>query len=738
MKIDRLRRRRTERARHGRIGLGRVIVMTLVVLGTALGVAFATTYQSVTADLPDIDEMQPVGLGQNSRIYDRNGKLLGYIAGVTNRTELPLSRIPISLREATVAIEDKRFYEHDGVDWVRVVGAALRNALDSSGLRQGGSTITMQLVKNLYDPDAPRNFTQKIKEAHLAQEVERRYSKDEILAKYLNGVFYGQNSVGVQAAALTFFDKPVWAINLPQAALLAGLPQAPSAYNPFVNPKDATARRNTVLQEMATQGYITQAEADEAKASGLQLKRGKIYERKREGYFFDYVRKELVDRYGDDRVQNGGFAVRTTIDPKLQRAAEQAIARNLGQEGDPAAAVVLLDARTGYIRAMATNQEYGADAQFNYAAQAQRQPGSTFKTFVLTRAIADGINPYSTVYDSRPIDIDDPEWGPIKVATYSNSYRGAVPISQATLASDNTVYIQMTLDVGPERVVEIAKEMGVQSDLPVVPSIGLGSGEVTPLEMAAAYAPLANGGFRVTPIAVTDLGAGMPKGDLAKPKRTRVFDDGVAYEVTRILRDNVTSGTGTAANIAPNVAGKTGTTDDYTDAWFVGYTPRYVCAVWVGYPNDDGVRRSMTSVHGITVSGGSFPARIWADFMRVASAKDGNLTWKLPKNPVEWSPFSSDFTESAGSYMVSSAKSTSTAKTTKTTKPGTTTKVQKPDPAADPTTVTPAPAPTPTPAPKPAPTPAPAPAPTPAPTPTPTPTPTTPTPTPTTPTPTTP
>jgi len=201
------------------------------------------------------------------------------------------------------------------------------------------------------------------------------------------------------------------------------------------------------------------------------------------------VRQELIDRYGEQRVQNGGLAVRTTIDPRLQRAAEQAIAGNLGQEGDPAAAVVLIDARTGYIRAMATSREYGKDSQFNYAAQARRQPGSTFKTFVLTRAIADGINPYSTVYDSRPIDINDPRWGPIQVATYSNSYRGAVPISQATLASDNTVYIQMTLDVGPERVVDIAKKMGVQSDLPVVPSIGLGSGEVTPLEMAAAYAP---------------------------------------------------------------------------------------------------------------------------------------------------------------------------------------------------------------------------------------------------------
>ncbi len=723
MKINRLRRRREGRARHGRIGAGKVVLMALVVVFTGLGVGFATTYQSVTDDLPGLDDLKPVSLGQNTRMYDRNGKLLGYIAGVTNRTEIPLSRIPLSLREATVAIEDKRFYEHDGVDWVRVVGAAARNAASEDGLRQGGSTITMQLVKNLYDPDAPRDFPQKIKEAHLAQEVEARYSKNEILAKYLNGVFYGQNAVGVQAASLTYFDTPVWAISLPQAALLAGLPQAPSAYNPFWNPKDATARRNTVLQQMADQGYITQAEAAKAKASPLGLKRGTTYEKKKEGYFFDYVRGELIDRYGEQRVQRGGLAVRTTIDPKLQRAAEQAIASNLGYADDPAAAIVLIDARTGYIRAMATSETYGKDSQFNYAAQAKRQPGSTFKTFVLTRAIADGINPYSTVYDSKPIDITDPKWGPVKVATYSNSYRGATPIAAATLSSDNSVYIQMTLDVGPERVVNMAKRMGVTGTLPVVPSIGLGSGEVSPLDMAVAYAPLANGGFRVKPIAMTDLGQGVPKGDLATPKRTRVFSDGVAYEVTRILRDNVTGGTGGAANIGVPVAGKTGTTDDFTDAWFVGYTPRYVCAVWVGYPNNDGVRRSMTSVRGTTVAGGTFPARIWGDFMRVVTAKDGNVDWPLPKSPVEWSVFSSDFTESAGQYKTDSAKSTSTAtttttKSTKTTPTKPTTTVA---PAPPPTTVAPEPAPAPAPAPAPTPAPAPEPAPAPAPAPAPTP-----------------
>ena len=721
--VNRMRRRRKARAKHGRLGAGRVIAFALVVIVTILGVAGATAYQSVTAGLPGLDEIKPVALGQNSRILDRNGKVLGYITGVTNRTELPYARIPKALRDATVAIEDKRFYQHDGVDYVRLVGAAVRD-LTAGGVKQGGSTITMQLAKNLYDPNAPRGFSQKIKEAYLAKEIEQKYTKDQILAKYLNGVFYGENSIGVQAASLTYFNKPVWAISLAQAALLAGLPQAPSAYDPFLNPKDATARRNTVLDEMANQGYVSRADADAAMASGLDLHHGTFYERKKEGYFFDYVRQQLLDQFGEQRVQQGGMAVRTTIDPKLQRAAEQAIARNLGQPDDPAAAIVMMDARTGYIRAMATSQTYGSDSQFNYATQAKRQAGSTFKTFVLTRAIADGTNPYTTIYASRPININDPKWGPVNVATYSNTYAGPISIHDATLHSDNSVYIQMTLDEGPDRVVNMAKRMGIKEDLPVVPSIGLGSGEVTPLDMATAYAPLANGGFRVKPISITDLGKNAPASDLATPKRTRVFSDGVAYEVTRILRDNVHGGTGGAADIGIAQAGKTGTTDDYTDAWFVGYTPRYVCAVWVGYPNADGVRRSMTSVHGITVAGGTFPAQIWADFMRVATAKDGSLDWAMPKDPVEWSAFSSDFTDSASQYAVSTAKSTSTGRTTSTPKTtstgGMNTKVQPPD-----TVVVPIPAPAPAPAP--APTPAPAPAPAPAPTPTaPTPAPPTP------------
>ena len=262
---------------------------------------------------------------------------------------------------------------------------------------------------------------------YLALQYEKQYTKNQILARYLNGVFYGQNAVGVQAASLTYFDKDVREITLPQAALLAGLPQAPTAYNPFENPDEARGRRNVVLEEMAEQGLITREDAERAKRAGLDLKRGQAYKRKREEYFFEYVRQVLIDRYGENEVQNGGFKVYTTIDPALQSAARRTIRENLYYDDDPDAAVVMIDSQKGFIRAMASSQRFSEENQFNLATQARRQPGSTFKTFVLTEAIRQRINPYSTLYASKKLDFVDKDYGPIDVATYSNSYRGAHP-----------------------------------------------------------------------------------------------------------------------------------------------------------------------------------------------------------------------------------------------------------------------------------------------------------------------
>jgi penicillin-binding protein 1A len=652
----RRRRRRARRRRGSRMRLLGISV-ALLVGGVALASAF--TINAIGDDLRD-ENIKPISLGQNSRIYDKNGRQLGIIAGVTNRTTVRLQRIPKSLRDATVAVEDQRFYEHDGVDYRRVLGAAIRD-IRSGSAREGASTITMQLVKNLYPGGEERTLERKAREAYLAYQYEDKYTKNQILEEYLNGVFYGQNAVGVQAASLTYFARPVSKISLPQAALLAGLPQAPTRYSPFLNPDVARERRNEVLDRMRDQGFITPALADRAKRSGLGIKRGQAYSRKREGYFFDFVRQDLVQKLGKNKVQTGGFRVYTTIDPTLQRAAERAIRDTLYLDDDPAAAVLMIDARTGFIRAMASSERYSKDSQFNLAAQALRQSGSAFKTFVLTKAIEDGINPATTFYESKPLNFYDEKWGQIDVSTYSNSYRGVIPLSSATLSSDNSVYTQLTIDVGPPEVKELAERMGIprSRNLPPYPSLGLGSGEVTLLDMATGYAPLANGGFRIDPIAISRMKAPDGRELRFRPRRKRVFSDGVAYEVTRILHQNVLGGTGTASQIGVPTAGKTGTTDNFVDAWFVGYTPEFVTAVWVGYPNDGGVKREMRSVHGIAVAGGSFPAQIWSRFMKEAVG-DRYVDFPLPENPVRWSPFSSSFIQAALAARAASTEKTET------------------------------------------------------------------------------
>lgn len=675
--LRRRRRGRLRRARRRRSNLAFILLGTFAALVVGGVLVTALAVHTVAGDLRG-QELKEIELGENTRIYDKDGKQLGIVAGVTNRTEVSGSRIPQVLKDATVAIEDKRFYEHDGVDYYRLLGAAARD-LQSGSARQGASTITMQLMKNLYNPEGGSRVADigmKIEEAYLAFQYEKRYSKQQILNKYLNGVFYGQNAVGVQAASLTYFDRSVKDITLPQAALLAGLPQAPSAYNPFANAEAAKARRNLVLQAMAEQGYITAEQAEKAQRAGLGLKRGTAYTQKREEYFFEYVRQVLIERYGEKAVQRGGFRVYTTIDSRLQKEARAAIAGRLYYDDDPAAAVVTVDSRSGYIRAMASSQAFSADNQFNFATQAMRQPGSTFKTFVLAEAVRRGINPNSTVYQSKPLKFTDPRWGPIDVSTYSNSYSGPVSIARATLSSDNSVYTQMTLDLDPNSVVDLAYEMGVpkERNLPRYPSVGLGAGEVTPLDMATAYAALSNGGFRVLPVAISKIVKPDGTEEVFKPGRRRVMTDGQAYEVTKILQANITSGTGGSAQIGVDAAGKTGTTDDFVDAWFVGYTPHYSTAVWVGYPNDQGEKRHMWSVHGIAVAGGSFPAQIWGDYMgRLVEHTGDRTSFPLPTTPVEWSSFSSDFVNEAREAEAAAAASEAAEQTESTSTGATTT-----------------------------------------------------------------
>ena len=595
------------------------MLLIVALIATAAAVAGGSGIYAFGSSC-DLSALHEVRIGQNTFVYAADGSLLGAIPAERNRQVVPLSRVSPWMPKATIAIEDRRFYTHGGID-PQGIARAVYEDVKARRVVQGGSTITQQLVRNLYISNE-RTVQRKLKEACLAIKLNDAWSKQRILASYLNQVYYGNLAYGIEAASQTYFSKPARALTLPEAALLAGLTQAPSAYNPFVEPGKALSRRDAVLRAMRDQGAITEAQYAWANRSRVHLKPGRLYKDIREPYFFGYVRDQLVRKYGAETVRSGGLKVYTTIVPRWQQAAQNAIKGTLTDPADPAAAVISIDPANGAIRAMTAVVPGHSNNQFNLLSQARRQPGSTFKTFVLAAAIEKGIDPDTTSYVSapftyKPVDngnCDDGSWWCVK--TYDSTYNGWTTISRATLRSDNTVYAQLTLDVGPDKVGEMAQRLGVRSPLKVggqyVPAMGLGSVAVSPLDMASAYATLAAGGIYSEPTAIRKVvlpnGKEDTKAGWGSPKRKRVISDGVAWKVTQILEDNVSYGTGVGAGFGRPAAGKTGTTDKHADAWFVGYTPDLATAVWMGYQAGE---IPMENVHGIAVSGGSFPADIW-------------------------------------------------------------------------------------------------------------------------------
>ena len=630
------RHRQSRRRKHR--GSGSKILLAIGVIATVciIGVLSVAGYVlAIAATAPDLTDLKADDKGQLSVVYASDGTKLGFIQSDTLRRVVPWKELPVDLRRATVAIEDERYYKHGGVDVNAIVRAGIKN-LESGETVQGGSTITQQLVRALYIKDPERNFARKIREAKLASELEEDHSKSWILHNYLNAVPYGtvngRTSIGAEAAAVTFFDKHASKLKLHEAALLAGLPQAPSQYNPFRNGQAAIERRNDVLEKMYENGYITRLEYEKAAAKDLGLKQGLRYVQRREPYFFDYVQEKLIERYGVGVVRAGGLRIHTTIDPALQDSAREAINAYYGDPAGPSSAIVSIDPADGRIRAMASSGTYG-ERRFNLAAQGHRQPGSAFKTMVLTAAILKGVDPDSTSYTSKPLNINDPEYGPWQVKTFGDSYGGTMSLTRATLASDNTVYAQLILDIGPKAVCKTAKLLGITTKLDCYPAEGLGglTRGVTTLEMASAYATLASGGVRHRPTGIERVV--FPDGkseNLGNSEGKRVMTDGQAYEVTKILKMNVTSGTGTAANYGCPAAGKTGTTDEAKDAWFVGYTPKLSSAVWVGYP-DAGV--AMPGAQG-----GTYAAPVWHAYMLPAHGEYCE-DFPLPEEPFVSSPF---------------------------------------------------------------------------------------------------
>jgi len=654
------RRRRATRRKRRRVAL--TVAVLVIGIPAGLVVAGFTTAEAFLSSC-SLSSLKPIDIGQTSFLYAADGSLLGSIPAQRHRQPVRLGAVSHWMQAATVAVEDRRFYSNSGVDY-EGIARAFWTDMTAQKVVQGGSTLTQQLVRNIYIGNDGRTIGRKIKEACLAIKLGQKWTKSRILEAWLNNVYFGSSAYGIEAASEIYFSKHASQLSLKEAALLAGLPQAPSVYDPLIDPQAAIERRDVVLRAMLDTGAINQYQYDTVvKDRSPHLHPGNLYSTIREPYFFNYVIDQLVAAYGANTVREGGLQVYTTIDPRLQREAEHAITSTLNLKTDPASAIVAIDPRSGAIRAMNAVTPGNAGNQFNLAVQARRQPGSTFKTFVLTAAVAQGINPASTYYVSAPFEYQPspsvPAWN---VTTYDHTYVGWISIENATLRSDNTVYAQLTIDVGPANVAAMAHRLGIQSPLAPVPSIGLGTIGVSPLEMASAYATLSAGGIYSRPMAITKVVLSSGKTDKdagwGTPARKRVIPEGVAYVVTKILEENVQYGTGVAANIGRPAAGKTGTTDNHADAWFVGYTPTLDAAVWVGYPQGE---VPMTDVHGIAVAGGTFPAQIWHAFMQPALGSLPPQDWSAPKTLPTWKPFQ------RGKYALSSVPAYLQPTTTTTT-----------------------------------------------------------------------
>ncbi|MGQ0539813.1 MAG: penicillin-binding protein 1A [Gemmatimonadaceae bacterium] len=598
---------------------------------------------------PSAVEIRGYQPSEGGRILDRNGKLLGRLTAI-KRVNVPLRAVPRHVRDAFIATEDRRFHEHDGLDW-RGVGRAVVRNVASLGVREGFSTITMQVARNTFLAGRngawiERSLGRKLLELRLARLLERRLTKDEILALYLNAIYLGNGTYGVEAASRDLFGKRVRDLSLAEGAMLAALPKGPSAYTPRRDYERALARRNLVLGLMEREGKADPVDVRIAQDEPLEVAdRGWSPTLPSESYALDAVRS-MVDsllraRRGGRGYERGNVTVYTTIDAQVQRIAERVVRRRAerienatswwsedAEEGELQAALVALDPRTGDMRALVGGRRYVRGA-FNRALAARRQPGSAFKPFVYAAALEIGMTPASLV-DDEPVTVSlgDQEWTP---ANYGDEYYGRVTLRSALAHSANAATVRVSRRVGEARVAQVASRNGISSPLRAFPAIALGAVEVTPLELVAAYAPFANGGWRVAPRLVRRIE--LPdRSEIyrSEPLKVPVMDPRDAFQMTSMLRGVVDGGTGSAVRgygIRGPVAGKTGTTNNGTDVWFVGYTPTLVAGVWFGYD----APRSL----GDGANGGRYAAPAWAEFYRDAwKDRASGEAWPVPNGLV--------------------------------------------------------------------------------------------------------
>jgi penicillin-binding protein 1A len=602
-----------------------VFLLVLFAIGTVAGMVAA-----YGRNLPDISRMADYQPAATTRIFARDGTQLASVYK-ENRVWVPLSQIPDVVRQAFIANEDHNFYYHHGVDFGGIARAAFADLTHQQ--LQGASTITQQLARRLFLNDQV-SVSRKIQEALLAIEIERFYTKDEILERYLNIIYLGSGAYGVDAAAHTYFGRSVDKLTLPQAALLAGVVAAPSVYSPLVNLGLARDRERHVLDRMVESGDITSAQADAAFDEPLELVSERIpgLQGYRDPYFTTYAIAQLEHLFGSTAVEEGGLAVYTTLDQRMQTIAQEAVAWGVHQAiaegiGAHQAALVVLRPSTGEILAMVGGAHFSLGDQFNRAWQARRQPGSSFKIYDYTAAIDSGI-PASTLVSDTPVSYpmgDGTQWSP---EDDDHSYMGAISLREALTMSRNIVAVKLADRIGLDRIIDYAHRMGVTSPLEANLSLALGSSVVSVLDQASGYSTLANQGLHVdpTPFRMVKDSLGTIILDDRFPASTDVVSAGTAYIMTSMLEDVIAHGTGYPnAVIGRPAAGKTGTTSSFRDAWFVGYTPDLVTAVWLGNDNYSPMNESY---------GGNIPARIWAKFMKAALAGTPPHEFPFPAEEV--------------------------------------------------------------------------------------------------------
>lgn len=564
----------------------------------------------------------------SSQVFDSHGRLITTLHSDQNRLPIDINKVPQNLQNAFIAAEDNRFYEHIGIDPIGIFRAIFAN-LTNRGIAQGGSTITQQLAKNAF-LSQEQTLKRKIQEAMLALEIEHKYSKKEILEMYMNQIYFGQGAYGIQTAAKTYFNKDVNELTLTQCAMLAGLPKSPNYYSPFNNLNEAKKRKNVVLDQMVKYGYVSAAEAEDAKNQDLGLSKShQSKEADEYASFIDYASQQVAKKYGDDALYKEGLKIYTTMDVDKQHAAVRAM-RNLpnnytDENGltQPQAAIVSIDPKTGHILAMVGGR--GQDS-FNRASMAVRQPGSAFKPFVYLTALQHDMTPDTTM-DDQPVTYGS--WSPKNAG---GSYSGTMALSDALAHSVNTIAVQLADKVGTKNIIANAKKMGITTldakDDNLAMALGGLTKGVTPLEMASAYGTFANKGVHVKPTAIVKIldrnGNVLEDASTLEKEetKTRVMSEREAYEMTTMLEGVIDHGTGTAAAIGRPAAGKTGTTDDNKDAWFVGYTPDIVTAVWIG---DDTGSHSLGEIYG-----GTIPAEIWKDYMSSATSDESGGDFSAP------------------------------------------------------------------------------------------------------------